>query len=148
MSCKILATKISMSSLNAVDPTPEQIKIFLGNSPDGQPVFMVNLLKFKDKATYHDGENISGRDAYGRYAKAFGQMLKDRNINATTVYGGYANHYLIGEGDWDAVAIVSYPDAKTMFDAVSNEDYRKIHHHRKAGLEGQLLISCDGQGIF
>lgn len=137
-----------MAYLNAIDPTPEQIKAFLGDSPKGEPVFMVNLLKFKEKATYHNGEDLSGREAYGRYAKAFGKMLKDRNIEATAVYGGYTHHFLIGEGDWDAVAIVSYPDAQTMFDAVSNEDYRKIHAHRKAGLAGQMLISCDGQGIF
>lgn len=138
-----------MASLNAVDPTPEQIKAFLGNSPKGKPVFMVNLLKFKDKATYKDGEDISGAEAYGRYAKAFGQMLKDLNIDGSeTVFGGQANHYLIGEADWDAVAIVRYADAQTMFEAVSNETYRKIHHHRRAGLEGQILISCDDTKVF
>jgi len=35
-----------------------------------------------------------------------------------------------------------------MFETVSSEDYRKIHKHRKAGLEGQLLIACDGSKIF
>ncbi len=137
-----------MAMLNALDPTPEQIKAFLEDSPKGQPVIMVNLLKFKDKATYKDGEDVSGREAYGRYAKAFGQMLKDRNIQAQTLYGGHINHFLIGQGDWDAVALVSYPDAATMFEAVSNEDYRKLHRHRKAGLAEQMLISCDDSGIF
>lgn len=138
-----------MTSLNATDPTPEQIKAFLSENPEGQPVFMVNLLKFKDKATYKDGEEVSGAVAYGRYAKAFGQMLQDLNIDGSqTVFGGNAQHYLIGEGDWDAVAIVRYADAQTMFDAVSNETYRKIHHHRRAGLEGQLLISCDDTKVF
>lgn len=110
---------------------------------------MVNLLKFKDKATYDDGEDVSGATAYGRYAKAFGQMLIDLNIDGSeTIFGGSANHYLIGEGDWDAVAIVRYADAQTMFDAVSNETYRKIHYHRRAGLDGQLLISCDDTKVF
>ncbi len=138
-----------MTSLNATDPTPEQIKAFLSESPKGQPVFMVNLLKFKDKATYDDGEDVSGATAYGRYAKAFGQMLIDLNIDGSeTIFGGSANHYLIGEGDWDAVAIMRYADAQTMFDAVSNETYRKIHYHRRAGLDGQLLISCDDTKVF
>ena len=76
-------------------------------------------------------------------------MLKDLNIDGSeTVFGGNTKHYLIGEGDWDAVAIVRYADAQTMFDAVSNETYRKIHHHRRAGLEGQLLISCDDTKVF
>ena len=59
-----------MSTLNALDPTPEQIKAFLAHKKAGEPVYMLNLLKFKDRATYKDGEDISGRDAYARYAKA------------------------------------------------------------------------------
>jgi len=128
-----------MSSLNAIDPTPEQIKAFLSGSADDKPVFMLNLLKFKEKATYKDGENVSGVEAYGRYAKAFGKMLKDLNIEgAETVFGGNTHQYLIGEGDWDAVAIVRYPNAQTMFNTVSSDAYRKIHYHRKAGLEGHF----------
>ena len=137
-----------MSSLNAIDPTPEQIQAFL-KQPDDAPVFMLNLLKFKDKAAYNDGEDVSGKTAYGRYAKAFGQMLKDLDIEgAETVYGGAANIVLIGQADWDAVAVVRYPNAKIMFETVSSEAYRKIHYHRKAGLAGQLLISCNDEGVF
>jgi len=145
-----------MATLNALDPTPDQIKAFLSHKKAGEPVFMVNLLKFKDRATYKDGEDISGRKAYARYAKAFGEMVRGAGVNMDTVFGGNANAFLIGGGmgadpkgfEWDAVAIVKYPDAATMFKMVSSEDYRKIHKHRRAGLEGQLLISCDGEGVF
>jgi len=137
-----------MSSLNAIDPTPEQIQAFL-KQPDDAPVFMLNLLKFKDKAAYNDGEDVSGKVAYGRYAKAFGQLLKDLNVEgAETIYGGAANVVLIGQADWDAVAVVRYPNAKVMFETVSCDAYRKIHYHRKAGLAGQLLISCNDEGVF
>ena len=137
-----------MATLNALDPTPEQIKAFLGHPKSDQPVVMVNLLKFKDKATYKDGEDVSGKTAYGRYASAFGEMARDNG--AKTIYGGSANVFMIGEGEgeWDAVAIFRYPNAQTMFDMVSSDAYRKIHKHRKAGLAGQLLIACDGSGIF
>ena len=109
---------------------------------------MVNLLKFKDKATYKDGEDVSGREAYGRYFKAFGEMVRAQGVE--TIYGGNANVFMIGqgEGEWDAVAIVKYPNAAQMFECVSSDEYRKIHKHRRAGLEGQLLISCDGGGVF
>ena len=53
-----------MSTLNALDPTPEQIKAFLADSEDGKPVYMLNLLKFKERATYKDGEDISGREGH------------------------------------------------------------------------------------
>lgn len=135
----------------ALDPTPEQIEHFLATHPDGEPVFMLNLLKFKPKATYHDGEDISGADAYARYGEAFGKLIRSQNIDgAHSVFGGKAGAWLIGqgEGEWDAVALFRYPDAKTMFACVSSPEYRKIHKHRKAGLAGQLLIACDGSGIF
>lgn len=138
-------------SENAVDPLPDQVKAFLANHPDGEPVYMLNLLKFKAKATYNDGEDISGAEAYARYAKAFGEMVASKNIaGAKAIFGGKIGSWLIGqgEGEWDAVGIFRYPDAKTMFATVSSEDYRKIHKHRKAGLEGQLLIACDGTGMF
>ncbi len=139
-----------MATLNALDPTPEQVKEFLGHKKANEPVFMLNLLKFKERAEYNDGEDISGREAYGRYAKAFGEMVRNSGVNTETVFGGNANSWLIGEGsgEWDAVALVKYPDAATMFKVVSSEGYRKIHKHRRAGLAGQLLISCDGEGVF
>ncbi len=137
-----------MPTLNAVDPTPEQIKAFLSHQKADEPVFMLNLLKFKEKASYDDGEDISGREAYYRYASAFGKMVQAQGVE--TIFGGSANAFLIGQGDgeWDAVAIVKYPNAQAMFDAVSSDEYRKIHKHRRAGLAGQLLISCDGGGVF
>lgn len=139
-----------MSEL-AFDPLPEQVKAFLARHPEGEPVFMLNLLKFKARATYHDGEDISGAEAYARYGKAFGELVAAKNIDgAHSVFGGKMGAWLIGqgEGEWDSVAIFRYPDAKTMFETVSSDEYRQIHKHRKAGLAGQLLIACDGSGMF
>jgi uncharacterized protein (DUF1330 family) len=135
----------------AVEPTPEQVKAFLDSHEDGKPVYMLNLLKFKKTSTYKEGEQVSGEEAYGRYAKAFGEMLRENGVDGVeTLFGGKVDRFLIGQGEdeWDAVAIVRYPDKKSMFDAVSNDTYRSFHFHRKAGLEGQLLIACDGSGVF
>ncbi|WP_298916783.1 hypothetical protein [uncultured Algimonas sp.] len=140
-----------MATANAVEPTPEQIRSFLDSHEDGVPVYMLNLLKFKRISTYRDGQQVSGAQAYERYAQAFGDMLRDLDIDGVeTVFGGQVDRFLIGggEGEWDAVAIVRYPDKRSMFDAVSSETYRSFHFHRKAGLEGQLLIACDGSGVF
>jgi len=98
-----------------------------------------------------DQEDISGAEAYARYGAAFTELVASLNIDgAHSVFGGKMGSWLIGqgEGEWDAVAIFRYPDAKTMFETVSSEAYRKIHKHRKAGLEGQLLIACDSSNVF
>ena len=139
-----------MPTLNALDPTPQQIKNFLDHKGADEPVFMLNLLKFKEKATYKDGEDVSGREAYGRYAKAFAALVKESGIEGGAVWGGNMNAWMIGqgEGEWDAVGIFKYPNAAVMIETVSSEAYRKIHKHRRAGLAGQLLISCDNGGVF
>jgi len=139
-----------MTTLNAIEPTPEQIKEFLSHKGANEPVFMLNLLKFKDKATYKDGEDISGREAYGRYASAFSKLVKESGIDGGAVWGGNLNAWMIGqgEGEWDAVGIFKYPSAAVMIETVSSDAYRKIHKHRRAGLAGQLLISCDNGGVF
>ena len=139
-----------MTTLNAIEPTPEQIKKFLSDKKAGEPVYMLNLLKFKDKATYKNGENVSGREAYARYASAFSQLVKDKKIEGGGTWGGNMNSWLIGqgEGEWDAIGIFKYPSAEIMIETVSSDEYRKIHKHRRAGLEGQLLISCDNKGVF
>lgn len=139
-----------MTTLNAIEPTPEQIKKFLSYKKADEPVYMLNLLKFKKKATYKNGEDISGREAYSRYASAFSQLVKDQGIEGGGIWGGNMNSWLIGqgEGEWDAIGIFKYPSAAIMIETVSSEAYRKIHKHRRAGLEGQLLISCDNNGVF
>lgn len=146
-----------MSTLNAVDPTPAQIKAFLAHEKAGKPVFMLNLLKFKKRASYSDrGTNpdndVSGEVAYGRYAKAFGELMREADIGFETSFAGSLNAMLIGQeaeaNDWDKIAIAKYPNAQTMFECVSSDAYRKIHYHRKAGLEGQLLISCSAEKVF
>lgn len=146
-----------MAVLNAIDPTPAQIKAFLAHEKAGEPVFMLNLLKFKTRASYSDREtnpenDVSGEVAYGRYAKAFGDLMRGADAGFESSFAGNMNAMLIGQeadvNDWDKIAIARYRDAKTMFECVSSEAYRKIHYHRKAGLEGQLLISCSAEKVF
>lgn len=43
-----------MEVVNKVVPNEEQIKGFMEPGHDG-PIYMLNLLKFKDKAEYEDG---------------------------------------------------------------------------------------------
>ena len=58
-----------MEVINRLYPSKTQIEDFK-NFPTDQPIKMVNLLKFKDKAVYEDGRktNLSGVEAYSVYA--------------------------------------------------------------------------------
>jgi len=50
---------------NAIYPSPKELKALVAHAPVG-PIVMVNLLKFREQASYKDGQpdNISGREAY------------------------------------------------------------------------------------
>lgn len=128
--------------MTTITPTPEQAQAFMGRDQDA-PIAMVNLLKFKDKATYEAdrseaSENLSGWEAYQRYGAAVSGILGE--IGAKTLYAGPTNGMMIGEGDWDMVAIVEYPNRAVMMQMGTSEAYQAIHYHRDAGLAHQLLI--------
>ena len=55
---------------NKVMPNDDQMAEFLESGND-EPIYMVNLLKFKDKAEYPDKRetDLSGKEAYAVYTK-------------------------------------------------------------------------------
>lgn len=130
-----------MNVENAVVPTPEQIKELSEEGHD-QPIYMVNLLKFKEKAEYADGRetDLTGQQAYGIYAQEVGGHLA--KVGGKPVIGGQVTGLRLGivEDLWDVVAIAMYPNRKAMLQMIMSPDYNKSAEHRAAGLEGQLNI--------
>ena len=129
-----------MNVENAVVPTPEQIKE-LGAGHD-KPIYMVNLLKFKEKAEYEDGRatELSGQEAYGIYGmEVAGHLAK---VGGKPVIGGQVTGLRLGvvEELWDVVAIAMYPNRKAMLTMIMSPEYQKSAKHRAAGLAGQLNI--------
>ncbi|MEM6410863.1 MAG: DUF1330 domain-containing protein [Pseudomonadota bacterium] len=126
----------------AIAPTPEQTTAFLSRDQDDS-IVMVNLLKFKDKATYAEGtaehgEDVSGATAYLRYGVEVRKILE--KIGATPLFNGIAPNFMIGDGDWDMVAMVRYPSRAAMIGMTQSAEYQAIHYHREAGLAHQDLI--------
>jgi uncharacterized protein (DUF1330 family) len=130
-----------MDVANAQGPTRAQQLAALERD-DGQPIYMLNLLKFRERAVYADGRetSLTGQEAYGLYGKAMRKLVAA--AGGTLVFSGRVRGLLIGEieGNWDAVGIMMYPSFKAMAAITSSPDYAAIHVHRDAGLEGQVLI--------
>ena len=128
---------------NVLQPTGDQVRAFRDRQT-GEPIAMLNLLKFKDKAVYEDGRpcQLSGREAYALYGKAFEQIMGPQGV--TVLYSGEIKGVLIGQGEdlWDSMALIQYPSTQVMLDMLKNEEYQQAQQHRAAGLEGQLLIEC------
>ncbi len=130
-----------MKVKNAVMPNEDQIKGFSEQGGD-KPIYMVNLLKFKEKASYPDKRetNLTGEEAYAIYAEEVaGHLAK---VGGKPVFGGEIERLMLGEVEdlWDKVAIAMYPSRKAMFQMINDPDYIISAQHRVAGLEGQLNI--------
>jgi uncharacterized protein (DUF1330 family) len=124
---------------NAVMPTPEQMRgTFM--APEDGPFVMVNLIKFRDRAAYASGEDVSGREAYMRYAKRM-RVLCEAN-QARMIFSSQVVRLLLGEVEdlWDMVGLVEYPSRETFLRIAQSPEYREIEEHRIAGLAGQLNL--------
>lgn len=129
--------------MSGIRPNKDQF-LALASAPDEGPVVMLNLLKFKEKAT--DG-NASGASEYGKYSDVVVQMVEARGGKVRWM--GRADQVLIGDEDaneWDSVALVEYPSRKAFIDMVTAPDYEKAHEHRESGLERTVLIACTPRG--
>ena len=130
-----------MKVTNSLTPNEEQLAGFL-EEPGVGPIYMVNLLRFRDKAEYPDGSDadVSGRDAYARYGAAVAQLVTE--LGGGIVFVGEVSRLMLGEVEdmWDQVAIAWYPSRQAMLDMMQSEAYQAIHVHRDAGLAGQLNI--------
>ena len=136
-----------MKVTNQTHPSPEQAKAFFGGEEDG-PMCMVNLLKFKDRATYADGSEpeLSGRDAYLRYGAGVQACLAA--VGGKARFTGFVTDLMLGEVEdlWDMVAIAEYPSRAAMLQMVQSAEYQAITKHRDAGLAGQLNIRTKAIG--
>lgn len=115
--------------INAMQPTPAQMQAFVA-LPDDGPIVMLNLLKFKP-----DG----GQAEYLKYSALVQPMVVKQG--GKVLFVGRAHFCLIGDVTWDAVALVQYPSKQAFIAMTSSAGYQAIHHHRDAGLEGQVLYA-------
>lgn len=131
-----------MNVVNEVFPSdPEQMMGLMSPGPKG-PIFMVNLLKFKERAAYDDGRetNLTGRDAYMIYGRAVAELLP--KFGGRPVFAADVSFLSLGRVEelWDEIAIAMYPERAAMVRMSLSEEWRAISVHRSAGLKGQLNI--------
>jgi len=125
---------------DALYPTPAQIQTLLAGSPD-RPVVMVNLLRFKPRADAPD-EDVSGEEAYRRYADAMTAFIATRG--ARVLWAGRIDSQMIGEGAeaFHMVGIVEYPSRQAFLEIATDPHVQAIGVHRSAGLAGQWLLAA------
>ena len=97
-------------------------------------IYMVNLMKYRDKADYGDAESgVSGREADDRYAPV--DVLAD--IGAAICFTGDVLH---ASEDWDRVAVVRYPTRRSFIEMQSRKDFQEKHVHKDAGMDHTTVM--------
>ena len=129
---------------NALYPAADGLAALSRDASSGK-IAMLNLLRFREKAVYKDGrvENISGREAYMRYALPMTKIVEREG--GRVLFTGRVAGLVIGavEGLWDVAAIMEYPSRAAFQRIVTLPEVQEISAHREAGLEGQLLIMTE-----
>lgn len=118
---------------------------------DDGPVFMVNLMRYRQVAEYRrstdgspaEGEAISGAEADDRYAPT--DVLAD--IGAVVAFVGPVvdGHGTLASGHperWDRIAVVRYPTRRSFIEMQSRNDFRAKHVHKDAGMEFTVVMGC------
>ncbi len=118
--------------------------------PQGKPVVMLNLLKFKVQAEYESGEGLpscSGQEAYlNRYVPAFARiaaaMGKDKAFRPVFLGALLTSLVAPAEESWDVAVMVEYDNFDVFREIVDSPEYKQeADPHRKAALENWRLLS-------
>jgi uncharacterized protein (DUF1330 family) len=133
-----------MSHTGSLEPTPAQLEQLVGAAvSDREPIVMINLLRFKEHADGVDAaDDISGEEAYRRYAALVGEHLQ--RVGARLVSAFATAETVIGpeESEWDVVLAVEYPSRSAFLEMTGDPRYLEIHKHRTAALADSRLIAC------
>ena len=113
----------------------------LARLPEGEPVVMVNLMKFKPRSDDGDG---TGWDAYLRYSKLVSPLVKAHG--GAIVRAGEARGAAFGPaefGDWDYVVLVRYPSKAAFRDMILSAAYETANSHRRNGVLRHVIIATE-----
>lgn len=129
-----------------IDPTRAAFDLFKA-LPRDEPIWMLNLVRYRDLAAYPDGHpdagtGRTGAEAYKAYGVESGPIFA--RVGGKVVWRGAMQVMLTGpaEEHWDAVFIAHYPTAGAFLAMVTDPDYRVAVVHRQAAVATSRLVRC------
>lgn len=110
------------------------------------PVWMVNLMKYRDKADYTDGReaNVSGQQADDLYSPLDSLAA----VGAAPVFFGDVDQQLLGDAPiWDRVGVVKYPTRRSFIEMQSLPSFQQSHHHKEAGMQSTIVMGTQPMAV-
>jgi uncharacterized protein (DUF1330 family) len=104
------------------------------------PIHMLNLVKVREKATYEDGREIPGKEAYAAYGRESAPIFQ--RVGGRIVWSGKMEFMLIGpaDEDWDFCFIAEYPSVDAFVEMIKDPAYREAMRHRQAAVKTSRLV--------
>ncbi len=113
--------------------------------PDGEPIHMLNFLKYRDQAEYPaDHASVdngwTGERAYEEYISQLGSIFE--RIGARLVWRGLFQSTTIGSVDevWDDMLIAEYPSARVFLEMIADPEYQAVTINRAAALSDSRIF--------
>ena len=135
----------------SIEPSPEQLQALVAAAADETPIVMINLLRYRDRASYPagiDAAACSGREACQRYGALVTPMVIE--AGGRILWFGNVAQVVIGPDAerWNDAVLVQYPSRKAFIAMVSRPDYVEASVHRTAALADSRLIATATQANF
>ena len=131
-----------------IDPGREQFEAFKA-LPRDTPIHMLNLIKYREIASYpadhpDHGRGLTGRQAYREYSRAIAPILA--RVGAARQWGGGKLECIVTgrAGEWDDAFVMGYPNAAAFLEMVTDPEYREHVVHRTAAVSDSRLIRFSG----
>ena len=134
-----------------IDPTPGGFAEFK-DLPRDEPIHMLNLLLFREKAQYPEDhpngrKGWSGREAYAEYGRTSGPIFA--RVGGSIVWRGSFQAMVTGpeSREWHDGFVAQYPDASAFFAMIKDPDYQRAVVNRTAALiDSRLIRFKPGEG--
>ena len=132
-----------MNLNNQVMAEKEAFVDFIKNYPSNTPVVMLNILKFKAKASNGDK---TGEESYNDYGRATAPLLE--KVGGKLLWAGKVNKTIIGDqtDQPHRILVVQYPSKEAFIEMSTSEEYAKISHLREFALEYGGLLATETIG--
>lgn len=117
------------------------IRLATTSPSDDGPVWMVNLMKYREVADYVDGRKtaISGQEADNLYSPIDSLTA----VGAEIVFLGDVDQQLLGDNTvWDRIAVVKYPTRRSFIEMQSRSEFQESHKHKDAGMDKSIVMGC------
>lgn len=114
-------------------------------SDDGRPFYMINLMRYREKAVYPESFQLkveTGEEANALYTKAVIQELLKRGCYPVFHGRKLANMMSAGAGTdfFEEVAIVRYRSRRDLMDMAASPAFQAAEPHKWASMERTVVV--------